>query len=223
MVARQLKTQPTDSFVHIIIFLTIVGGLLNTQIFNPTKDKFYAICIMRMDARKYALTNYIYFLSKILVGFLPFSLIFGFLCGMNILACLAIPTFVVSVKLCFSAYSLLKTKKTNKSKNENKISPLLWITTAALLLAAFFPPYLGYVINEGIFTILTFIMIIPGVFSIRYILLFDEYRWVYKELLKPDYFAIITSKTYVTEMQRLTMNKKISVKPNQRQVWLSIF
>ena len=29
-------------FLHIIIFLTIIGSFSNTYLFNPTKDKYYA-------------------------------------------------------------------------------------------------------------------------------------------------------------------------------------
>lgn len=47
-----MKSVSSDSFVHIFFFLTVVGGFLNTQIFNPTKDKYYAIILMRMSARE---------------------------------------------------------------------------------------------------------------------------------------------------------------------------
>ncbi len=81
--AQLLKGPAADSFVHIFFFLTLIGGLLNTQIFNPTKDKYYAIFLMRMDARQYTLSNYLYFLLKTAVGFLPFTLLFGLLAGVS--------------------------------------------------------------------------------------------------------------------------------------------
>ena len=51
MAAELMKNAKPDAFVHIFFFLTITGGLLNTHIFNPTKDKYYAMILMRMDAR----------------------------------------------------------------------------------------------------------------------------------------------------------------------------
>ena len=39
---------------------------MNTNLFNPTKDKYYAIILMRMDARAYTLVNYIYAILKVI-------------------------------------------------------------------------------------------------------------------------------------------------------------
>ena len=41
-------------------FLTLIGAVMNTYMFNPTKDKYYAILLMRMNAREYTLVNYSY-------------------------------------------------------------------------------------------------------------------------------------------------------------------
>ena len=60
--AKMYDTNITYTFLHIFLNLTLVGGILNTYIFNPTKDKYYAIIIMNMDSKKYALSNYYYFL-----------------------------------------------------------------------------------------------------------------------------------------------------------------
>ena len=210
-----LNAPSYDSFIHIILFLSIIGSFLNTNLFNPTRDKFYGICIMRMDARKYVLTNYVYFLLKAFIGFLVFSLIFGRLSGMGIITCIAIPVLVVSVKLCYSALQLYINNKNKKINNENKLSIVLWITVAILLIAAFLPPYLGYAVNEMIFCILTGLMIIPGLFALSYIFKFKNYRWIYKELLRPDNFAARMTKEAVSEAQRLAVNKKISFDANQ--------
>ena len=54
------KTSKPDTFVHIFTFLTMIGALLNTYMFNPSKDKYYAMVLMNMDAKKYTLSNYYY-------------------------------------------------------------------------------------------------------------------------------------------------------------------
>lgn len=65
------------TFLHILLFLTMIGSLMNTRLFNPTKDKYYAMILMRMDAKEYTLVNYFYALLKIVIGFLPFAIFFG--------------------------------------------------------------------------------------------------------------------------------------------------
>ena len=72
------KGQPDQVFLHILLFLTVIGAFMNTYMFNPTRDKYYAIILMRMDAREYALIHYGYaILFKVIIGFLPFAVFFS--------------------------------------------------------------------------------------------------------------------------------------------------
>ncbi|HKL80191.1 MAG TPA: hypothetical protein VJ888_07115 [Mobilitalea sp.] len=214
-VSTLMTASSADSFAHILIFLTLIGGFLNTQMFNPTKDKFYAISIMRMDARRYTLSNYLYFLIKTFVGLLTFALIFGSLSGVGTLACLAVPVYVVSVKLCFSAQELKNCLDKKKIRSENNLTPLLWIAVAVLLVVAFLPPYLGYAVRNETFYYLIAAMVIPAIFALKYILHFGEYRRIYKELLKPESFAMGMSKSTISAAQQLAMQKKISIDSSQ--------
>ena len=50
------KTNNPNLFIHIFLFLTLIGAIMNTYMFNPTKDKYYAMIIMNMDAKKYTLS-----------------------------------------------------------------------------------------------------------------------------------------------------------------------
>ena len=47
---------PEQVFFHILLFLTIIGSFANTYLFNPSRDKYYAMILMRMDAKEYALS-----------------------------------------------------------------------------------------------------------------------------------------------------------------------
>ena len=134
---------------------------------------------------------------------------------MSVLACISVPVFVVSVKLCFSAYSLRSYKKGNKVKDDNLPKPMVWIGIVLLLLVAYLPPYLGYAISDNILIGLTLLLVIPSIFALRYVLSFDEYRRVYKELLDPNKSVVIARKEAVTKIQQESMSKKISIDPNQ--------
>lgn len=211
---QSMQTAPGDSFAHLLLFFTLAGGILNTQIFNPTKDKFYAIFLLRMDAKKYTLINYFYFLLKMLVGFLVFSLIFGMMAGASVITCLVIPLYVVCVKLCFTAISLADCKKESKAVNENKLKPLVWGVVALLVLAAMVPPYAGFALGEKVLWAVTAAFLIPAVFALRYIIRFDEYRPIYQELLRPEYFAA-GDKSAMGASQQLAMQKKITADLSQ--------
>lgn len=69
--------QDSRIFLNILLFLTVAGALMNTYLFNPTRDKYYAMILMRMDAREYTLVNYIYAMLRLVIGFMPFTVIFG--------------------------------------------------------------------------------------------------------------------------------------------------
>lgn len=141
LAAGGMRSPKADSFVHIFFFLTIVGGLLNTHMFNPTKDKFYAMVIMRMDARQYALSNYLYFLLKTLVGFFPFTVLLGWLAGVPMVACLLMPFLVCALKLIVTALTLLGSKDGERVRSENLPMPLVWGGVAVAVAAAYGLPF----------------------------------------------------------------------------------
>ena len=204
-----MKANAPDSFVHVLIFTTVIGGFLNTYIFEPTKDKFYAIFLMRMDAKRYTLTGYFYFLLKMLVGFVAFSFLFGFLAGASVLTCLALPVYVICVKLCFTAYSLADCKKQQKAYNENGFKPLVWVSVLILLgLAAL--PYLGFALPQMVLWLLAVALLIPAAFALKYILRFDNYRAIYKDLLKPENYIGSPGNSAAAAAQQLALQKKIT-------------
>ena len=68
-----------NSFLHIFTFLTITGTVLNCHFFEASKHKYYAVALIKMDAREYILSTYYYFLSKILFGITFSGLILYFM------------------------------------------------------------------------------------------------------------------------------------------------
>ena len=58
--ARYENGSQREIFLHIFVLLTLIGAWVNTYIFNPTKDKYYALILLGMDAKEYALVTYGY-------------------------------------------------------------------------------------------------------------------------------------------------------------------
>ncbi len=208
-----LKIDGADTFLHLIFFLTVIGGLLNTHMFNPTKDKYYAMFLMRMDAKEYTLSNYLYFLLKMLVGFLPFTLLLGALVGVQVGTCFVIPLFICSVKLIITAFTLLGCKDGEKVRSENLPISVVWVGVAAMLAAAYLPVVLGYSINEAFFLIASAVVIVAGLVSLVYILRFRHYRAIYRTLLTANDFAM--NRVDTKEIQRDSFRKTITVDTSQ--------
>ena len=138
------KNVPEDqTFLHILLFLTVIGAYMNTSLFNPTRDKYYAMIQLRMNAREYTLVNYGYMILKVIMGFLPFSLLFGIQRGVPVWFCILIPFAVAGIKAAVAAYSLWDYERSGYVYNENKIRKHLWIFAAVLLALAYGLPAAG--------------------------------------------------------------------------------
>ena len=177
------KLPPQRVFLHILLLLTIIGGYANTDLFNPTKDKYYAVILMRMDARAYTLVNYIYGLLKTLIGFLPFIILLGWDRSVPLWLCIALPFAIVGMKLCFSGGILWQDEKKGWSYNENMLSKFQWGAMGLLLLAAYGLPVLGITLPTFLSALLFLACIPLGVVGLWKIVTFKDYRAVNKELL----------------------------------------
>lgn len=194
-----MKVPQKDAFMHIFFFLTITGGIMNTNMFNPTKDKYYAMFLLRMDAREYTLSNYLYFLLKMIVGFMPFTLLFGRLAGVPAVICVVMPFFVCGTKLIIASISLYDTRNGTKVTNENLPTAVVWAGIALTVVAAYVPPFFGYAMNGTIFLIAASAAIVIGLLCLAYVFHFQNYRIIYRILLTPGNFAMNQTSTKVMQ------------------------
>ena len=145
------NTNQADTFIHIFSFLTLAGGVLNTYMLNPTKDKYYAIILMNMNAREYGLSNYYYQLIKLVIGFWPFTILFGMIVGVPLWLQIALPIFVLAIKLIVMNYCIYDFKKNKKISNENIQTKAGWLFVAVCLILAYGLPAINITINGTMF------------------------------------------------------------------------
>ena len=186
------KTNQADTFLHIFMFLTFAGAVLNTYMLNPTKDKYYAIVLMNINAREYGLSNYYYQLLKLVVGFLPFTILFGMIAGVPLWIQIILPFFVLTIKLIVMNYCLYDFNKTKKVANENLPTKFVWSFVAICLLLAYGLPAIQITINQTIFLYVCIISIILGIYCFTKIHNFKDYKKMYKQILT-------ASNVYMTE------------------------
>lgn len=198
---------PADRvFVHLLLFLTIVGGYMNTSLFNPSRDKYYAIILLRMNAREYTVVNYGYAMVKVVVGFLPFAILFGLLCGVPLWFCLLIPFCVAGLKLGVAAFSLWNYEKSGFVYNESKIRKYLWLFALVLLALAYGLPAVGVVLPEPVSMALLLAFIPLGAVSIPKLLSFRYYREIHQQLLAETMQQMDT----LTDVTKKQVEKTIS-------------
>ena len=179
-------TEPSDTYLHIFTALTVAGGLTNTYMFNPTKDKYYAIVIMGMDARKFAISNYCYSMIKVVVGFLPLTIMLGWFLGVPLWTSVLMPFFVVAVKMAFIAYDIWKFRAKGIATSENMLGKASWIGLGVLLIIAYGPPFLGLSMNLTVFTAAMAVSFALGIAGLISISRFSDYRRLYRLLLTTE-------------------------------------
>ncbi len=184
---------PSLAFINVFVCLTIIGGFMNTYIFEPSVDKYYAIVLMRFNAKKYTLTNYCYSLLKCIIGLMPFTITFGLMFNVPLLICILMPLFVVSIKNIFNVITLLNYEKTSVVKNENKFTTIVITLVVLLLTLGYGLPYFNIGITNNLFYIIFIISFIIGLISFIKIIKFNLYNRICKDLLKRD--NIIPDKT----------------------------
>lgn len=225
---------------HILVFLTVIGAFMNTYMFDPGKDKYYALILLRMNARQYTLINYGYAILKILIGFLIYGLIFGLIWGLPFWQCLLIPLFVAGLKIAFAGYFLWKYERTGETVNENKLSIWTWTIVALLLAAAYGLPVVGIVLPKVAVLVFMVLAILCGAVAIRRILGFDEYYEIYREILiqsmndmnkakstkkhaatERDRKAISTDADIVSDRRGFEYLNELFVKRHRKVLWRS--
>lgn len=204
------KNPNQELFIHIYLFLAVIGSFSNTEIFNPSKDKYYMIVLMKMNAKNHAITNFMYFLLSTFIGQLTAIILFASSLVSWYYAILLVTVTLMLKCLAINIY-FYRMKTTNRVINENK--PSSWFIYSILiiicLLLAYGLPYFNIIIPLDIFHILSFIIIVLGIISLLKIMKYNKYQKLYKELLVEN--NIIFTKDSQTNTLIETNKKQISV------------
>ena len=198
-------------FLHILLCLTVIGSFSNTFMFNPTKDKYYAMILLRMNSREYALIHYFYALSKAFIGLLAMGMVFGRMAGLSVGQCLMIPLFVVGLKMTVTGWDLLRYKWTGKVANENKLGKGGWSAILILLAAAYGLPAAGVLAPKAAVLVFMALSFLAGLVFLPVIWRFGSYREVYKEVLFQSMVQMDSARQAVSVQSRKMIAADISI------------
>ncbi len=191
-----------DLFLHILLILTVIGGMLNAYLFDAGMDKYYALILLKMNAKQYTLINFGYALLKLLIGFVIFGLFFGLMSGLTFWQCLLVPLYVIAVKLIHAAYDLRRYERTGTAASEIEAGNGRAIALIILLALAYGLPFLKIAIPTAVSSAVMGITILFGALSVRWILKFEDYRLVYQRVLNHALLQFDDTKVNVAEASR---------------------
>ena len=181
LIRREL---PPELYGHLLVFLTLIGGIFNNNLLNGGRDAYYAVILLRMDARRYTLSAYGYYLLKTAVGFLAAALLVGHLILRQGLAlCLLTPVLVCGVKLLSAGLELRHFHRRSILPRDEKRFSLLQGASVLLLAAAYLPPLL---LNRALPSAAVYAVCGLAAAGAAYLLRFSGYRRVYRHLFTAD-------------------------------------
>lgn len=185
LIRREL---PPELYGHLLVFLTLIGGIFNNNLLNGGRDAYYAVILLRMDARRYTLSAYGYYLLKTAVGFLAAALLVGHLIlGQGLALCLLTPVLVCGVKLLSAGLELRHFHRRSILPRDEKRFSLLQGASVLLLAAAYLPPLL---LNRALPSAAVYavcgLAAAGGAWGAAYLLRFSGYRRVYRHLFTAD-------------------------------------
>lgn len=210
------KTEYSSIFMHIYLFLAIIGSFANTEIFNPTRDKYYMISLMKMSAYNHTISSFMYFLGSTFIGQIS---------AMLLLAHNLIPWYyifllgTITIMLKFIAINFyfyrMKIKGTIINENKPSSWSLYFALMAILLFLAYGLPYFNIVIPTNIFLGISIIIIIIGILSIKSVFTYPNYDKLYKKLLQPENVFVNSESAGVNALiesnhKRISIDKDIT-------------
>lgn len=169
--------------MHILLFLTLIGTFMNTYMFDPSNDKYYAMILMRMDARAYTLSNYLYTSVKTVVGFLPFTIYFGMKWGTAPALYILLPFFIMGAKMTAAWLLLSRYERKGICMNENLPPKFAWPLTGILLVLAYGLPYIGITVPAAVISAAAALSLAAGLYCLTKIMKFGRYREMYQLIL----------------------------------------
>lgn len=181
--------------------MTLVGGLIHAKLFESSQDGYYGIVLMRMNAREYALSQYLYYLVKKLFGFTIVLSVTGVVFHMSAGRVVLSILYWLAVKFC-GAWLSMQGERAERAWNpgpNRRKSPLQRLAVVQvigillLLLFAYGP--IGavmwakaptYLLPEVVTIVFMLIFLIPGVAAAVQVFHAQDYQRLYKRVLSPE-------------------------------------
>lgn len=189
------------------LLLTLAGGCLDSWMFNFSRQDYYAIVLMRMNARSRALSGFAYSAFRSMLGLLPSLLFFGLLLGSPWWALVVMAFLPSAVKTLVCAGLMLRYERSGKFNVSKPLEFLTWPLAIALTALAAILIIVPLPIPWRVCASIMPVIIVAGIGALPLILGFRRYP----ELCKMGATQSIAVLDSVSEgsMRRKRMDKVI--------------
>lgn len=212
-----MENNSINNFLQLILFLSIGGALFNTGIFSPTKDKYYAVVLMKMDARKLVLSECLYGLIRHIIGFTVCFMIFSSGYQIDIWLCYVLAFGIIGLKLIVTAYRLEQFKKKRIVRSENNNSPVVVGASIGCLVLGYATVFFNLVIPVELIIIFFITMMVVGSFGLIYIFKYPSYhQFAYRLLNNGNIFIKEQQQDIINDSYRKVIALDTNISSNKK-------
>lgn len=195
-------------FLHVLVFFTIIGALLNTYIFEASRDKYYALILLGMNPREYTLVNFYYSLIKLIIGMLAGTLVIHFMGILPVAEAIMIPFFIVGTKLIFISIRLKIYSKKGVWHIDPKNMTVPMVASLILLVLTIVSGLLKLLIPVIAVKAIMLLAIIGGIPAFFIIVGYNNYRQLCRWILLNSFAGM--DKTSITQTVNQQVKKSIT-------------
>lgn len=214
--AKYLPGNMTSNYVHIVLVFALTGAVMNTELFDASKDKYYSVVLMRMDSKEVALSGYFFYLCSLLLTMLPASIVIGAYANVPILFCLLLPVLTVTAKLTFSAIYLRSFETTGKVIAGSSNVKFIWTLILISLFLGYGLPALSFVLPGMLLVLFTILFLLTAVFSVSLLKNSRAYHRLYKRILTQNTILFnVTESVAKNQQQGMLSHLTLDVKSSK--------
>lgn len=177
-------------WIQSMFLLSLIGGRLNNHLFLSGESDYYAICLLRMDAKKYAISQYAYYLiGHTLSFFLGYFIVGYFVVGISALDCILLSLFPAACKLTSSALDL-----SQKELHWNSNIAFNFIFAGVLFVSCIVLPQTPFSLPLVVIRSIILVICLTGIIGIIKLHNYKDYDVTYKTLLNESRKAVSDAK-----------------------------
>ena len=196
-----LQQNTANNFIHVFIFLSLVGTFSNTEMFNPTKYKYYSVILMKVDAKKYALSSFLFFILKTYITFIPAMIWVCISYDMSLYIAFLLPWIPILLKPIGARILLTYFKKKNKMLSENNIGFICIISIIVLSIMSILL-YSDNLLTINSVYIMEILLTLPSTLCLISLLKDTQYKKLYKMMLTLNSIIFDINETNIKNIQK---------------------
>lgn len=171
------------SFLTIFVFLSFIGAFINNDLFEVSKDKYYGIILMRMNAREYVVSQFLYTIIRHFIGNMVVLYWISFMFTFPLWLCLVLTLLVCGMKIIVGMYCSYAYLHSHRVYTGNNIPKPLTILLTICFFAAYACVFFQIYLPVFSVVILSVMMTLLGMIGLVYIFKFPAYQMMCKDML----------------------------------------